>query len=563
MKEKFYYLFLVGCLLLCGESTIAQPFGYSYVKEISIQESQIPDGASLTDFPFLVKLTDNDLRTVGNGGHVRNSNGYDIIFYLNGCVTKLDHQLEDYDSVTGSLSAWVRIPVLSTTSNTSVYMYYGNGAVSSSTSTSSVWASSYSGVWHLTENPGGTAPQMSDATSNAHHGTSYGSMGTGNSVTGKIGRAISFDETNDHIRIPDFLYGQELTVSFWFNLSEVNGNSYQYLFSHGTWATQNSLNVYMGEDNITIPAEIPNRNKLKTNFRDSNDANNFDTLDAGNTMVDGNWHYYTIRIQDFGGATIYIDGTAVVTYSVWGANSFNPPTDIYLGGREDLHAQRFYGGILDEVRISSVWKTSNWIRTEFNNQNNPATFASVGPEGPAVSFCAPLSVRLYGFDAFRLGSAVKLRWSIDGQNEAVQYQVERSADNHQWELVGFNVNGTSFTDSFPPAGTLYYRVEYKHGGKTNLSAVRKVNGSEAVSGQIRLYPNPLTAGHLVVEIPGQQRAKQVRVYSAIGRLIRTIPLLKSENGLMQLDLPGALGKGIYILQFEFDDRTENLKVILQ
>lgn len=563
MKEKLYTLFIFGFLLLCNLPAHSQPFGYSYVKEISIQESQIPDGASLTDFPFLVKLTDNDLRTVGNGGHVRNSNGYDIIFYLNGCVTKLDHQLEDYDSVTGSLSAWVRIPVLSTTSNTSVYMYYGNGTVNSSTSTSSVWASSYNGVWHLTENPGGTAPQILDGTSNARHGTSYGSMGAGNSVTGKIGKALSFDETNDHIRIPDFLYGQELTVSFWFNLSEVNGNSYQYLFSHGTWATQNSLNVYMGEDNITIPAEIPNRRMLKSNFRDSNDANNFDTLDAGNTLVDGNWHYYTIRIQDFGGATIYIDGNAIITYSVWGANSFNPTTDIFLGGREDLHAQRYYGGYLDEVRISSVWKTSNWIRTEYNNQNNPAAFASAGPEGPAVAFCAPLSVRLSGFDAYRFGTSVKLRWNLDGQHEPVHYKVERSVDNEHWETIGYKENGNDFVDSFPPVSILYYRLEYTHGGKSNLSGVKKVNSNEDKEGSIRLFPNPSAGGRLYAEIRGQQWPRKVVVYDALGKFIKTIPVSKSEYGLLQLDLQEGYSKGIYIFRFDFEDRTENHKVILQ
>jgi hypothetical protein len=35
---------------------------------------------------------------------------------------------------------------------------------------------------------------------------------------------------------------------------------------------------------------------------------------------------------------------------------------------------------IDEVRISNIARTSDWIYTEFNNQNDPSSFLSFGPE---------------------------------------------------------------------------------------------------------------------------------------------------------------------------------------
>jgi hypothetical protein len=40
----------------------------------------------------------------------------------------------------------------------------------------------------------------------------------------------------------------------------------------------------------------------------------------------------------------------------------------------------FYDGSMDEVRISKVCRSSGWILTEYNNQNDPSSFLSFEPE---------------------------------------------------------------------------------------------------------------------------------------------------------------------------------------
>ncbi|MBI5280621.1 MAG: hypothetical protein HY858_02985, partial [Candidatus Solibacter usitatus] len=39
-----------------------------------------------------------------------------------------------------------------------------------------------------------------------------------------------------------------------------------------------------------------------------------------------------------------------------------------------------FQGLLDEVRVSSIARTPDWIVTEYQNQNAPATFFSVGAQ---------------------------------------------------------------------------------------------------------------------------------------------------------------------------------------
>jgi len=110
----------------------------------------------LTDFAVLISIaSDDELRTTANLGHVEHADGYDIIFRASDGITQLDHEVEKYVPSTGELVAWVRIPTLSGSSDTTIYLYYGDSSVSSPTENpSGVWDNNYKGVWHLRETTG-------------------------------------------------------------------------------------------------------------------------------------------------------------------------------------------------------------------------------------------------------------------------------------------------------------------------------------------------------------------------------------------------------------------------
>ena len=39
-----------------------------------------------------------------------------------------------------------------------------------------------------------------------------------------------------------------------------------------------------------------------------------------------------------------------------------------------------FDGTIDEVRVSNASRSAGWILTEYNNQNSPSTFYSVGTQ---------------------------------------------------------------------------------------------------------------------------------------------------------------------------------------
>lgn len=88
---------------------------------------------SLTDYPLLVQLVDADLAANAQ------ADGDDLVFVAADGVTRLDHDIERWDSATGALTAWVRLPVLDDASDTRLYLYLGNPAAADQTDPEAVF----------------------------------------------------------------------------------------------------------------------------------------------------------------------------------------------------------------------------------------------------------------------------------------------------------------------------------------------------------------------------------------------------------------------------------------
>ncbi len=185
-------------------------------------------------------------------------------------------------------------------------------------------------------------------------------------VAGRFGNALSFDEVDDRVTIPDFGYTSSFTLSFDFRIDDNTGTTFQYIYSHGTVSLANSINIYVGEASHASLAGV-----LLTNIADSNDATYASELDVNiaSLIGDGNWHNYTLTVDPTNGARVYIDGVLSASNATRMTNSFDPSGSMFLGGRNDADAQRFYGGMLDSVRIYDRLLTA----TEVANQASPTT----------------------------------------------------------------------------------------------------------------------------------------------------------------------------------------------
>lgn len=343
--------------------------GYCYRKTIEIQEGQVPGSSALTDFPVLVSFTDADLKTTANGGKVEHNSGYDIRFTADDGLTELSYQLGSYNASTGAASFWVKVPSLSATSNTTLYMYYGNDNVSTDGSSTATWKADYKGVWHLDENLP-VNQSIFDATANSMDGQKQGSTHASAYVSGKIGMAYHLDGSNDYYLMDTDLntwLGGSGTVTAWIKTSQWGNNN--------AWMAPGITGIEeSGGGNDIFWGVIDGSGKL---FAQAGNGSNAKTI---NRVNDNAWHHVAItRNASNGQIKVYMDGNLAATAT---SETGTKTNSFYSIGRiEDTGGSPVYlDGILDEVRVLNSILDANWIEAEYNNQNNPATFYTIGSE---------------------------------------------------------------------------------------------------------------------------------------------------------------------------------------
>ena len=117
-------------------------------KKIVIDETLVAGTSNFTNFPVLVSVTDNDLRSTASGGNVQQTDGLEILFTGSDGTTKLDHEIESYTASSGALVAWVEVPTLDYDDDTELYIYYNIDAGSlDEQDVTGTWNSDYLGVW--------------------------------------------------------------------------------------------------------------------------------------------------------------------------------------------------------------------------------------------------------------------------------------------------------------------------------------------------------------------------------------------------------------------------------
>ncbi len=346
---------------------------YLFRKQITIDHTKVSGGADLSNFPVLISMTDVNLKTAANGGHVQNSSGFDIIFVASDDVTQLNHEIENYVATTGEIEMWVKIPTLSASADTIIYIYYDNSSISTSQENKTgVWSNGYKGVWHLKESGNGTSGEFKDSTA-SNNGTGGG--GTASQVpsqtTGQIGKGQNFNATNSDIINTTTATGLPVldasqTITLWYKVT-TNPSSEQVIFN-----PQNS------GDTAADQVELTGTNLAITNTSGPNGILVQKAYPTANA-----WHYIS---WTWNGTTnsLYTDGGTATTSTT--APQTGTSASIYFGGWTTTVNSQNYNGLLDEVRIANVVRTAGWLTTEYNNQNSPSTFFTVGSEQNVPEF---------------------------------------------------------------------------------------------------------------------------------------------------------------------------------
>lgn len=168
--------------------------------------------------------------------------------------------------------------------------------------------------------------------------------------------AWSFDEVNDYVTMPDGDYmtldlDTGFTMAWWMNLPDRSGSGFQYFYSHGNFAWNNSINLYLNEESASTP------NVYNIGLWDN--SGNFVTYDSGfrpfteNAIGSdyNNWHHFAITYTTTT-AKLYHDGSlheTVVDVATNPSGTLDPYASIiYFGARTDLSSTRMFGGQLAE-----------------------------------------------------------------------------------------------------------------------------------------------------------------------------------------------------------------------
>ena len=99
---------------------------------------------------------------------------------------------------------------------------------------------------------------------------------------------------------------------------------------------------------------------------------------TGGTALQLNQWYYVYGIYNGITSKIYINNVEIGSYTINGL--IKSPAAPLLIGRRAMGDNRFFVGIMDEVRVSYKARSVEWFKTEFNNQNSPSTFYILGEE---------------------------------------------------------------------------------------------------------------------------------------------------------------------------------------
>jgi hypothetical protein len=331
-----------------------------YYKDITIDKSNVD--SKLTNWPLAVKISDADVATRAT------DSGDDIYFETTNGKT-LSHEKEHYNS--GTLVAFVKLPQLKKNSDTVVRMFYGDDSVSNTESPVAVWTNGYRAVWHLKQEEAGTgnASVYPDSTGGGYDGDDNVSA-TGND--GVLWRGQEFDGSDDYIDAGNVgsTESGEWAVSTWAKTSQSGSRPTLYGESTPPDWPENLFILSYGDTGAGSSG-------VRVWYRDASGAGG-NIMSYAATLADGEWHHVAVVQEATDLRRLYVDGverdTHTTDLNVLDVNS------AYMGFNEGGTSGQYFDGYIDEVRASVEPRTADWVSTSFENQNDPASFYTVGPE---------------------------------------------------------------------------------------------------------------------------------------------------------------------------------------
>jgi hypothetical protein len=395
-----------GVMLLAGllQTASAQYAGWQHSGSFYIlttaDGANLPASASEDDFPLLVRLN----RDFFDFSQAK-ANGEDIRFATN-TGTPLAFQIEEWDAATGTASIWVRIPTIRGNERQEIRLYWGKADAASESNGAAVFNADngYASVLHMNE----TLKDELGTVTPVDAGTV--------AATGIIGQGRHFVpgkgvNCGDHITTYPYS-DSPFTSEAWFR-AEAAGAA---IFGWGRYATR--YNGKTGDGNeVVIYVESP----PSLCWRSDGPGG----VGAARSPAIGQWCHVAATYEN-GTSRIYVNGRLEGSNYHKAAMSMVKDIGMNIGG---LRGSYQFSGEIDEVRVSRVARSADWIKLEYENQKaqQPLVGALVRP-GSAFSV-SPAEIRMAeGRSATvtaQAGGAQKVYWVLKRDGAETVVAVDR------------------------------------------------------------------------------------------------------------------------------------------
>ncbi len=351
------------------EFTIDSP-GYTAIGTITIDHTQCGEDGNTLSWPFLFNSTDDAFKLVAEGGYVTSALGYDagVFFSDSGLTVPLDFEVERWNGITGEFIAWVKIPILSISVDTVIYVGIGNPeVVTSQEDIPGTWddggAQYFSAVWHLKN---GAVLSLVDSTVNANNGTNTGLVPIEGQIDGAAsnpGVAGASVPDNASLRM---LKTDLMTWEFLWKSGDLAVLQYPMLKTDLTTTPGWVVRV-----EIAVDSNAP-RLYLYGNFSGDFIYNAGEGLGGSPGINDGAWGILQITYDGSAADTgIRMLWRALpLTMTNPGGSLSNDPTSL-----SPMLLGYVNNSAMDEIRISKgIVRSDDYATANWNNQINPSAF---------------------------------------------------------------------------------------------------------------------------------------------------------------------------------------------
>ena len=351
--------------------------------------ANLPGSASETNFPILVRFnTDNfDFSQA-------QTNGADIRFSTPAGMA-LPYQIEEWDTNSGA-SVWVRVPLIKGNTNQEIRVCWGLATATNESSGAAVFnaANGFASVIHM----GGSLKDEAGATTPANSGTTVGTGVIGKGRNLALGTGI-----NGGNNVTNYPTSSSCSSTrAWFRATGVNGD----IVSWGRWQVHGLLELQ-----VLSPPHIYAHGY-------------FASLECTGALELAQW-YLVEHTYTNGTAKVYVNGQLDTSANV---SMDNIPSSVTMtiGGWAGSYN---YAGDIDEVRVSKVQRSANWVKMEYESEKVLQTMVGTLVQAGSSFSTSPASVTMDENTATNLaaqaGGALKVYWYLVNGGQETLIAVDR------------------------------------------------------------------------------------------------------------------------------------------